>query len=211
MTPPVGDPAVSLAGLLFGVTYVLVVFGVQPLLLHRRTGHSAWLPSLGANPAERTVKVLFLAACGLELVNPALALVGIRPLGTVAAPAVVGLSVVFFLGGLVLAVLASRTMGAAWQTGIDPASTAPLVVHGPLRLVRNPTHTSLLANGVAIALLVPTVLAAGAVLTCLVALRIQTWLVEEPHLERLLSVSYRDYAAQVGRFLPLVGRFRATS
>lgn len=215
MTPWVGASAASLAGLLFGLTYVLVVFAVQPLLLRRRTGRSAWLPSLGANRAERTANTLFLTACGLELANPALALAGIRPLGVLPAPVAVAvavaLSVVLFLSGLILAVLAQNTMGCAWRTGIDPRFTAPLVVHGPFRLVRNPTYTSLLANGVAIALLVPTALAGGAVLVCLLALQIQTRLVEEPHLERLHSRDYHDYAARVGRFLPLVGRCRRTS
>jgi protein-S-isoprenylcysteine O-methyltransferase Ste14 len=210
MTPWAGGSAASLAGLLFGLTYVLVVFAVQPLLLRRQTGRSAWLSSLGANRAERTANILFLAACGLELVNPALALAGIRPLGTDPAPAAVALSVVLFFSGLVLAVLAQNTMGCAWRTGIDPGFTAPLVVHGPFRLVRNPTYTSLLANGVAIALLVPTALAVGAVLVCLLALQIQTRLVEEPHLQRLHSRAYHDYAARVGRFLPLVGRYRRT-
>lgn len=164
-----------------------------------------------ASVGGATANVLFLTACGLELANPALALAGIRPLGTVPAPAVVALSVVLYFCGLVLAVLAQNTMGRAWRTGIDPGFTAPLVVHGPFRLVRNPTYTSLLANGVAIALLVPTALAAGAVLVCLLALQIQTRLVEEPHLERLHSRAYHDYAARVGRFPPLVGRCRGTS
>lgn len=208
MTP--GAAATSLAGLLFALTYVLVVFAVQPVLLRRRTGRSAWLPSLGANRAERTANTLFLTACGLELANPALALAGIRPLGMDPAPPALALSGVLFLSGLVLAVVAQNTMGCAWRTGIDPGSTAPLVVHGPFRLVRNPTYTSLLANGVAIALLVPTALAVGAVLVCLLALQIQTRLVEEPHLERLHNRAYHDYAARVGRFLPLVGRCRRT-
>lgn len=200
--------AAGLAGLLFALTYVLAVFVVQPLLLRRQTGGSAWLPSLGANRAERSANVLFLVACGAELANPSLALAGIRPAGTVLPPAVAGLSAVLFLGGLVLAVVAQRTMGAAWQTGINPEFKAPLVVHGPFRLIRNPTYTSLLANAVAIALLVPTALAAVAVLVCLVALQIQTRLVEEPHLQRLHRRAYDDYTARVGRFVPLVGRLR---
>lgn len=211
MTPWAGGSAASLAGLLFVLTYVLVVFAVPPLLLHRRTGRSAWLLSLGANRAERTANTLFLTASGLELANPALAVAGIRPLGTEPVSTAVALSVVLFLGGLVLAVLAQNTMGSAWRTGIDPGSATPLVVHGLFRAVRNPTYTSLLANGVAVALLVPTALAAAAVLVCLLALQIQTRLVEEPHMERLHSRAYHDYAARVGRFLPLVGRFRRTS
>jgi len=203
--------AASLAGLLFALTYVLVVFVVQPLLLRRRTGRSGWLASLGANRAERCANALFLGACGLELANPSLALAGIRPMGTVLPPAVAGLSVLLFLGGLVLAVLAQRTMGSAWQTGINPEFRAPLIVHGPFRLVRNPTYTSLLANGLAVALLVPTALAAIAVLVCLTALQIQTRLVEEPHLKQLHQRAYHDYAARVGRFFPLIGRLRAPS
>jgi protein-S-isoprenylcysteine O-methyltransferase Ste14 len=151
MTPWVGGSAASLAGLVFGLTYVLVVFAVQPLLLRRRTGRSAWLSSLGANRA-RTANILFLAACGLELANPALALARIRPLRVAPAPAAVALSVVLFLSGLVLAVVAQN----------------------------------------------------------LLALQIQTRLVKEPHLQRLHSRAYHDYAARVGRFLPLVGRCRRT-
>lgn len=109
MTPWAGGSAASLTGLLFGLTYVLAVFAVQPVLLRRRTGRWAWLPSLGANRAERTANILFLAACGLELANPALALAGIRPLGVAPAPAAVALSVVLFFSGLVLAVVAQNT------------------------------------------------------------------------------------------------------
>ncbi|HJT02243.1 MAG TPA: methyltransferase [Pseudonocardiaceae bacterium] len=201
-----GWPAAGLAGLLFALTYLLVVFVIQPLLLRRRTGRSAWLPSLGANRAERTANVIFLEACGLELANPSLALAGIRPMGIVLPPAVIALSALLFLGALILAVIAQRTMGDAWQTGINPQFTAPLVVHGPFRLVRNPTYTSLLANGLAVGLLVPTALAAAAVLVCLAALQIQTRLVEEPHLKRLHQRAYSEYTARVGRFLPLIGR-----
>jgi protein-S-isoprenylcysteine O-methyltransferase Ste14 len=89
-------------------------------------------------------------------------------------------------------------------------STAPLVMHGPFWLVSHPTYISLLANGVAIALLVPTALAVGAVLVCLLALQIQTRLVEEPHLGRLHSRAFYAYAARVDRFLSLVGRYRRT-
>lgn len=201
-------PAAGLAGLLFALTYVLLVFVVQPLLLRRQTGRSAWLPSLGANRAERSANVLFLVACGAELANPSLAVAGIRPAGAVLPPAVAGLSALLFLSGLVLAIVAQRAMGSAWQTGINPGFKAPLVVHGPFRLVRNPTYTSLLANAVAIALLVPTALAAVAVLLCLVALQVQTRLVEEPHLKLLHHRAFDDYAARVGRFLPLVGRIK---
>ena len=41
-----------------------------------------------------------------------------------------------------------------------------------------------------------------------VALELQTRFVEEPHLRRVHGAAYAAYAAQVGRFVPRVGRLR---
>lgn len=55
-------------------------------------------------------------------------------------------------------------------------------------------------------MLVPTLLAAIAVLVCLVALQVQTRLVEEPHLRQVYGEVYVRYASSVGRFVPGLGR-----
>jgi protein-S-isoprenylcysteine O-methyltransferase Ste14 len=73
--------------------------------------------------------------------------------------------------------------------------------------VRTPIYTSLLANSVALGLLVPTPAALIAVLVCLAALQLQTRRVKESHLSRVHGEDYLRYARAVGRFLPAIGRF----
>jgi hypothetical protein len=72
--------------------------------------------------------------------------------------------------------------------------------------MRNPTYTSLLANSLALRLLVPTPAALAAAVVCLSALQMQTRRVEEPHLHRVHGEHYHRYAGRVGRFLPTIGR-----
>ena len=196
----------AMVALVLGICYVVVVFIVEPLRLRRRTGASGWVASLGATAAEKTASAMFLLGCGLELSNPALVLAGVA-LPRVAFPVVVaaagaGLSV----ASVVLAVAGQHHMGLAWRTSIDPDHPAPLVTTGPFRVVRNPTYTSLLANSLALGLLVPTAAALVAVLVCLSALQLQTRRVEEPHLSRVHGEDYLCYAGAVGRFLPVIGR-----
>lgn len=191
-----------------GLLYVLVVFVIQPLLLRRRTGSSGWLHSLGATGWERVANLLFVLACGLDLAIPALALMGsVHPV-VPARLAVSAAALIGFAASLVLVVSAQRVMGEAWRTGIDPEHPNSLVTGGPFRFIRNPTYTSLVTCSVALGMLVPTVLTPAAVLLCVIALQIQTRLVEEPHLRRVHGVSYLRYAARVGRFLPALGRLR---
>ncbi|MGH3767328.1 MAG: methyltransferase family protein [Pseudonocardiaceae bacterium] len=193
--------------LVLGVGYVVVVFAVGPAWLRRRTGASGWVASLGANAAEKAASVLFLLGCGLELSNPALALTGVTVPGLAFPVAVSAVGVFMSVTSVVLAVAGQQQMGRAWRTSVDPEHPAPLVTTGPFRVVRNPTYTSLLANSLALALLVPTPVALAAVLVCLSALQLQTRRVEEPHLRRVHGERYHHYAHQVGRFLPTIGRF----
>lgn len=167
----------AFVALCFALLYVLVVFLVEPLLLRRRTGRSPWLATWGATRWERAANVMFVAGCGLDLVHPVLAAVGVLQPITLPVPAVVitAVACIVFAAGLALAVQA-------------------------------PTYTSLLACSMTLAVLVPTPLAAAAVLVCAAALQIQTRLVEEPHLQHRHGQAYRCYAAGVGRFLPGLGR-----
>lgn len=54
----------------------------------------------------------------------------------------------------------------------------------------------------------PNVVAVVAVVLLFAALQIQTRLVEDPYLSQVHGSAYREYAARVGRFLPLVGGLR---
>ena len=197
--------------LVLGLLYVVAVFAVHPLLLQRRTGHSAWAPSMGATRWEKAANVLFLVGCGLDVANPALAVAGVVRPATLPVPdaAVTSAAVTGYAVALALSVLAQRVMRESWRTGIDPLRRTPLVTSGPFRVIRNPTYTALVACSVTLALLVPTLLGALAVVTCLVALQVQTRLVEEPHLRRVHGEAYRRYAARVGRFLPGIGQLPA--
>lgn len=204
---------VAVVALTMGLLYVLVVFVAQPVLLRRRTGCSGWVASLGANRWERAASVLFLIGCALDLGNPALVLTGVlHPLALPGPPlALATAGSVVFTASLALAACSQRVMGESWRTGIDPHHPTHLIMHGPFRLVRNPTYTSLLACSLTIAVLVPTTLAPAAVLTCLAALQVQTRLVEEPYLRHIHGQAYQRYAARVGRFLPAVGRLPHTT
>ncbi|MGH3985551.1 MAG: methyltransferase family protein [Pseudonocardiaceae bacterium] len=194
--------------LTMGLLYLLIVFVVQPVLLRRRTGRSAWLASLGSTRWEQSANLLFLLGCGLDVGNPALALTGaVHPLVLPGQPIVLIIAAsVVFTASLALAVGSQWVMGEAWRTGIDPQHPTRLITSGPFRLVRNPTYTSLLACSLTLGLLVPTPLAAVGVLICLAALQVQTRLVEEPHLRQVHGEAYQRYAAHVGRFLPALGR-----
>ena len=55
----------------------------------------------------------------------------------------------------------------------------------------------------------PGCLAALAAL--LSAIELPVHYVEEPYLRTTHSTAYLDYAAQVGRFVPLLGRYRTTA
>jgi protein-S-isoprenylcysteine O-methyltransferase Ste14 len=192
--------------LLLGVGYVVAVFVVGPLWLRSRTGTSGWVASLGANSTEKAASVLFLLGCTLELGNPVLVLAGIA-LPRATFPVAVGVAgVAGSVISVVLALAGQHQMGRSWRTSIAPAHLAPLITAGPFRVVRNPTYTSLLANSLALGLLVPTPAALAAILVCLSALQLQTRWVEEPHLRRVYGEPYRRYARRVGRFLPAIGR-----
>ena len=57
-----------------------------------------------------------------------------------------------------------------------------------------------------LALLVPNVLAFGALVVLILAVEIQVKAVEEPYLERTHGDSYRQYRAGTWRFVPGLGR-----
>lgn len=198
-----------LLALILVVLFTVVVFVVEPVVLRRRTGRSAWLSGWGATRWERAANVTFLLGCGLDLAHPVLVLAGLlTPVAPPVPPVVAGLAAAaVFVLGLALAVGAQQVMGGAWRTGIVADEPVGLVTAGPFRWVRNPTYTSLLMCSTTVALLVPTWLAAVAVLVCLVALQVQTRLVEEPHLREMHGADYRRYGSSVGRFVPGLGRF----
>lgn len=200
----IGFWALALCGL-----YLLLLFGVLTVVQLRQTGTTGWVKSIGQMPAERAANLLFLVSLGLDLAGPTLVLGGaLTPFGPIDVPMLHAFGLALFALAIVGAVVARTTMGASWRTGIDPAAQTSLVTHGPFAVVRNPVYTTMIVASLAVAALVPTVLALASVMTCVLALEVHTRLVEEPYLAQVHGRRYDKYASRVGRFVPLVGRRR---
>jgi protein-S-isoprenylcysteine O-methyltransferase Ste14 len=201
----VSAPALGLALL---ALYGLLTVGLRMAVQLRRTGSTGFKGLHGASGlVERTGGSLVAIAVLLCIVGTVLQLAG--ALSSVAALDGEGAKVL----GVVLASLAIATvsfaqfaMGDAWRIGVDPAERTGLVTDGPFAVVRNPIYAAMIPSFTGIALLAPNaVTIAGAVLL-IVALELQTRVVEEPYLARIHGEQYTVYAARVGRFLPGIGR-----
>jgi protein-S-isoprenylcysteine O-methyltransferase Ste14 len=94
---------------------------------------------------------------------------------------------------------------------LDPAERTELVVHGPFSLVRNPIFAAMIPSFMGIALLAPNPVTLTGAILLMLALELQTRLIEEPYLAGVHGEQYAVYAARVGRFLPRIGRLRHIS
>jgi protein-S-isoprenylcysteine O-methyltransferase Ste14 len=200
----VSTPALGLALLaLFGVLAV----GLRMAVQLRRTGSTGFKGLHHAGPVERIGGSLFAIALVLCIAGPVLQLAGVlNAIDALHGEGAKILGVVFASVGIVSVSIAQFAMGDAWRIGVDPAESTGLVTHGPFAVVRNPIYAAMIPAFTGIALLAPNaVTLAGAVLL-VVALELQTRLVEEPYLAVVHGERYTAYAAQVGRFLPGVGR-----
>lgn len=201
----VSTPALGLALLaLFGVLAV----GLRMAVQLRRTGSTGFKGLHEASgPVERIGGSLFALALALCIAGPVLQLAGmLHAIDALHGEGAKILGVVLAAVGIVSVSIAQFAMGDAWRIGVDPAESTGLVTHGPFAIVRNPIYAAMIPAFTGIALLAPNgVTIAGAVLL-VVALELQTRLVEEPYLAVVHGERYTAYAAQVGRFLPGVGR-----
>ncbi|MDQ3936045.1 MAG: isoprenylcysteine carboxylmethyltransferase family protein [Actinomycetota bacterium] len=196
--------------LLFYVVFLALAFGVRTAIHVRRTGSSGFSGISGRpGSAEWTGGVLFAVAVVLGLVAPVLDLAGaLDPIGALDGAAGHAVGVGLFLVGLLVTVAAQFAMGDSWRIGVDESERTALVTDGPFSLVRNPIFAGMLPVAIGLALLVPNAVAIAAAVALLVALEIQTRLVEEPYLLRTHGEEYRRYASRTGRFLPGLGRLR---
>jgi protein-S-isoprenylcysteine O-methyltransferase Ste14 len=200
-------PALGLALL---ALYGLLTVGLRMAVQLRRTGSTGFKGLGGASGlTERIGGSLFALAVLLCIAGPALQLAGALS----SAEALDGegtkiLGVVLASLGIAITSFAQFAMADAWRIGVDPAERTELVIDGPFSLVRNPIYAAMIPSFVGIALLAPNaVTIAGAVLL-IMALELQTRLIEEPYLTRAHGGRYTAYAARVGRFLPKIGRLR---
>jgi steroid 5-alpha reductase family enzyme len=190
---------------------LVVAYGVVALLLRvliqlRLTG-STGIKGISGRPGsvEWVGGVLFIAAIALSVAGAVAADGTIEALdGHVGHIA----GAVLAMGGLLATAVAQLAMGDAWRVGVDPSERTRLVTGGPFALVRNPIYAGMIPFFCGLALLVPNAATIAGAALLLVALELQTRLVEEPYLRRVHGAEYGDYAARVGRFLPGIGRVR---
>ena len=190
--------------------YLALAFGIRTLVHLRRTG-STGFSGISGRPgsAEWIGGVLFVVALVTGMAAPLLQLAGgLDPIGPLNGELGHAAGIGLFGGGLVTTLVAQFAMGDSWRIGVDEGERTDLVTTGPFSSVRNPIFAGMIPVGIGLALLAPNVVAIVAVVALVAALEIQTRLVEEPYLLRAHGDAYRQYAARVGRFFPLVGRLR---
>jgi protein-S-isoprenylcysteine O-methyltransferase Ste14 len=191
---------------LYGVS-LTVTFGVRVAVQLRRTGTSG-IHGLApdAAPLELLAGVLFVAALATGAASPILVLAGvIEPVPALDGAVGHAAGVVLAVAGIGLTFGAQLAMGDSWRIGVDPQERTELVTGGPFELVRNPIYSALLPTVLGLAMMVPSVVAIAGFLMLLIALELQVRLVEEPYLLRVHGVTYAEYAARVGRFVPGLG------
>jgi protein-S-isoprenylcysteine O-methyltransferase Ste14 len=193
------------------VLYFLLAFGLRSWLHWRRTGSAGFRGiSGGAGSAEWFGGVLFIVALAGLIAAPVADLLGwLQSVPVLGAPAFRAAGVALVAGGMAGTLWAQHAMGDAWRIGVDERERTPLVVNGPFRCVRNPIFTSMALAAGGMALLVPNVASALALVALITALQLQVRVVEEPYLARAHGPGYLTYAARTGRFLPGIGRLEA--
>jgi protein-S-isoprenylcysteine O-methyltransferase Ste14 len=112
---------------------------------------------------------------------------------------------VIALIGVFATVYAQLDMGDSWRIGVDPNETTTLVRTGVFGWVRNPIFTAMITFGFGIALVTPNLVAVAGFLLLVATIELQVRVVEEPYLLTAHGDTYRDYLANVGRFVPGVG------
>lgn len=198
----------SVVALVLYVAAVIVLFGVRSWVQHHRTG-STGFRGISGSPADAGWwgGVLFIAAIGLGLAGPLLAVTGTVSADPHPVVAVVGL--VLALAGFAATLAGQTGMGASWRIGVDPAERTSLVTTGVFAQVRNPIFTAMVSAQVGVFLLVPTWISAAALVALVVAAQLQVRVIEEPYLRLTHGDAYAAYAARTGRFIPGVGRLHA--
>lgn len=202
----------AVAALALFVVFLALAGGVRTLIQRRRTGDTGNRRTWAARGSLEWWG-LAVADLGYLLVGlgaPVAALAGVPPLAVVDYPVVHGLGVVLVIFGIVATFGSQLALGASWRIGVDQTEHTTLVTTGPFRLVRNPVFTAAASVFLGLVLMVPNLVAIAGLAVTLIGIEIQVRLVEEPYLRGVHGAPYTDYASRVGRFLPGIGRLRAS-
>jgi len=198
-------PIVALA--LFCV-FAVLGFGWRSWEQRRRTGSTGFRGVSGRlGSAEWFAGVGFVVALVTAVVAPVLQLLGVvTPVGVLNAAWIHTAGIVIAAIGIAATVYAQLDMGDSWRIGVDPGETTTLVRAGVFGWVRNPIFTAMITFGLGIALVTPNPVAIAGFVLLVTTIELQVRIVEEPYLLSKHGGTYRDYLANVGRFVPGVGR-----
>jgi protein-S-isoprenylcysteine O-methyltransferase Ste14 len=200
--------SVPVVALVLFVVFGVLGFGWRSWEQRRRTGSTGFKGISGSlGSIEWFAGVGFVAALAAAVVAPVLQLVGVvSPVGVLHAPWIQTAGIVVAVVGIFATVYAQLDMGDSWRIGVDPSETTTLVRTGVFGSVRNPIFTAMMTFGFGIALVTPNVVAIAGLLLLVATIEVQVRSVEEPYLLTVHGDAYRDYLANVGRFVPGVGR-----
>jgi len=191
---------------LFGASILAVA--VRTLVLWRRTGHTGHrLSPSGAGAASLVIHLFMgLGVLATSVAAPLADLAGLDILTLLDQPWLRLFGVVLASLGVLGTFAAQLAMGNAWRVGVAEDEHTELVTTGPFRLVRNPIFTAIVTAFAGMALAVPNVIALAGLGAFTLGVQLQVRRVEEPHLRREHGQAYERYAADVGRFVPGIGR-----
>jgi protein-S-isoprenylcysteine O-methyltransferase Ste14 len=197
-------PVVALA--LFTV-FAALGFGWRSREQRRRTGSTGFRGISGrAGSIEWLAGVGFIVSMAAAVFAPILQLVDmVSPLAPLDYAWIQITGIVLAIVGIAATVYAQLDMGDSWRIGVDPSETTTLVRSGVFGWVRNPIFTAMVVFGLGIALVAPNVVAIVGFALLIVTIELQVRVVEEPYLLTVHGDAYRDYRANVGRFVPGVG------
>jgi protein-S-isoprenylcysteine O-methyltransferase Ste14 len=199
----------AISALVLFVIGTSLVVGLRTLVQWRRTkdtGHRHDTGSRGS--AAWWGKQLMGVANLLVAGGPIAALLGLSPLPGLDREALNAAGLIITVLAIAFTTLAQFNMGDSWRIGVDRREHTSLVTDGFFGLARNPIFTGFVVISAGLALMVPNVVAIVGVIAVITAVQVTVRLVEEPYLVATHGAGYLRYAAQVGRFVPGVGRLR---
>ena len=199
----------GLALFLYGV-FAVTAFGWRTWLQWRRTGDTGLRMHAKPGTTQWWAKLAFVAALVAGVAAPIAGLAGLDAINALDVDGLQVLGTLLAVAGIALTVAAQWQMGASWRIGVDPTERTGLVTGGVFGWVRNPIFTAMLITAVGFALMVGNVVALIGLVALIVALEVQVRAVEEPYLTATHGPDYQSYASRAGRFLPGVGRLRAS-
>ncbi|MGH9272767.1 MAG: methyltransferase family protein [Ilumatobacteraceae bacterium] len=194
------------------LVWIALAFGARSILHRRRTGDSGWRrPTDGPRTIAWWASGLFAVALVAGVAAPIAELAGLDAIAFLDSTVVRIAGTFVAVMGVAATLLTQASMGDAWRIGVQTDVRTRLVTNGPFRYVRNPIFTAMIATAVGLAMIVPNLVAISGLAALAVAVAVQVRVVEEPYLLHTHRERYLVYASRAGRFIPGVGRLRASA